>query len=298
LGDTCSVVSRAIGEPLYATASRVRAWVLIEQPGPWGREPLLESRLDPAVGRALHQRAHATGVRVLLVRRPGRALPGPRRGFLAHTGRLGRWAEELRLDDPGDLLELDWDRLRLDQPPGYGTRVTRPIYFACTNGRHDQCCATWGRPLAKALAEVEAERVWECSHIGGDRFAGNLVCLPDGVYYGRVDPAEAPRTLALHERGRLDLEHYRGRCFYVPVVQAAEHFLRREQDLSGIDEVLASSRDPAPDGEAAVRFVTESGAGWLVRLRVTPADPARLLTCQATSPHRPPVYRLLELTRL
>lgn len=298
MGDTCSVVARALDEPLYATASRVRAWVLIEQAGPWGREALVESRLDPAVGRALHRHAHATGVRAVLIRRPGRALPGPRRIFLAHTGRQARWLEELALDDPGELLDLDWTRLSDGEPPGYGALVTSPIYLACTNGRHDQCCATWGRPLAQALVATAGTRAWEVSHIGGDRFAGNLVCLPTGVYYGRVGPEAAPRVVALHERGQIDLDHYRGRCFYLPVVQAAEHFLRRELDLTDLDGVTAISRRDAADGVAAVRFATTAGARWLVRLRVTPGDPERLLTCQAVEPHRPPVYQLLELTRL
>ena len=52
---TCSTVSRALAEPLFATASHVRAWLLVEQAGPWGGEPLVDSRLDPAVGR---ERAH------------------------------------------------------------------------------------------------------------------------------------------------------------------------------------------------------------------------------------------------
>ncbi|HVD16286.1 MAG TPA: sucrase ferredoxin [Actinomycetota bacterium] len=298
MGDTCSVVSRALDEPLYATASRVRAWVLIEQSGPWGREPLVESRLDPTVGRAIHEHAHATGVRALLIRRPGRGVPGPRHVFLAHTGRQARWLEELTLEDPGELLDLDWTRLAVGEPPGYGVQVTRPIYLACTNGRHDQCCATWGRPLAQGLVAVAGTRAWECSHIGGDRFAGNLVCLPEGVYYGRLGPAEVARAVTLHERGQLDLEHYRGRCCYLPVVQAAEHFLRREQDLTDLDGVVAESRKDAADDVVAVRFAAEAGARWLVRLRVTPADPDRLLTCQAVEPHRPPVYHLLDLTRL
>jgi Sucrase/ferredoxin-like len=295
---TCSAVSRAVGEPLFATASRVRAWVLIEQPGPWGREPLVESRLDPALGRALHERAKAIGVRVLLIRRHGRALPGPRHAFLVHTGRQARWLEELRQEDPGELLGLDWTRLRAGEPPGYGAPVAGPLYLACTNGRHDQCCATWGRPLAQTLVGVVGDRVWECSHIGGDRFAGNLVCLPEGIYYGRLGPAETPRIVALYERGRLDLEHYRGRCCYPPVVQAAEHFLRAEQDLTGLDDVVAEWRQASPGGAVAVRFATEAGGRWLVRLQVAPADPERPLTCQATWWSRPPAYHLVDLARL
>jgi hypothetical protein len=294
---TCSTVSRALAEPLFATASHVRAWLLVEQAGPWGGEPLVDSRLDPAVGRALRARARATGVRVLLLRRPGRAVPGVRRAFLAHSGRRLRWLEQLQVDDPAELLGLDWTRLDGATPPGYGAPVATPLYLACTNGRHDQCCATWGRPLAQALVGTLGERIWECSHIGGDRFAGNLVCLPDGVYYGRVGAAEAPRVVDLYEHGRLDLEHYRGRCCYPPAVQAAEHFLRREARLTELDAVVAEWARAA-GGVVAARFAARGGDRWLVRLEVARADPERLLTCQSTRPLRPPAYRLLELARL
>jgi hypothetical protein len=74
---------------------------------------------------------------------------------------------------------------------------------------------------------------------------------------------------------------------------------------------VAERREAGAGGVVAVRFAElaasgagDSGAGdsgaagrWLVRLRVTAADPDRLLTCQATRPHRPPSYRLLELAR-
>jgi (2Fe-2S) ferredoxin len=293
----CSTLSRALAEPLFATASHVRAWVLVEQPGPWGPEPLVDSRLDPAVGRALHARAHAAGVRALLVRRPGRDVPGPRRAFLAYSGRRARWLEELQVDDPAELLGLDWTRLSAATPPGYGAPVATPLYLACTNGRHDQCCATRGRPLAQALVGTLGGRVWECSHIGGDRFAGNLVCLPDGVYYGRVGAADAPRLVDLHERGRLDLDHYRGRSCHPPAVQAAEHFLRRERQLTELDAVEAEWAGAA-DGVVTARFAVRGADRWLVRLEVAWADPARLLTCKSTRPLRPPAYRLLELARL
>lgn len=294
---TCTAVSRALGEPLFATASRVRAWLLIEQPGPWGREALFESRLDPTVARALHRRARAAGMRAVLIRRPGRTVPGRRHVFLARTDRQVRWLEEVRVDDPAELLGLDWVRLgHGDQ--GHGVPVPGTVYLACTNGRHDQCCATWGRPLAQELAALLGDRVWECSHIGGDRFAGNLVCLPEGVYYGRLGPAEASRVARLHEQGRLDLDHYRGRCTYPPVVQAAEHFLRRERGLIGLDDLVAERSEVDSAGVVAVRFAAGTSGRWLVRLRATRAAAARPLTCQATQPDRPPVYQLLDLARL
>jgi hypothetical protein len=169
----CATLSRALGEPLYGTASRVRGWVLLEQPGPWGRDAVLARVLDRA--------AAAAHLRLLLIRRPGRAGPAdprPHTCFVAHTSRAGRWLERRRLDDPAELLELDMAMVVAGERPGFGEEVTEPVYLVCTNGRHDRCCATYGRPLALALQASHGELVWESSHVGGDRFAGNLVCLP------------------------------------------------------------------------------------------------------------------------
>ena len=73
----CATLSRALTEPQFGTASRVRGWVLLEQPGPWGREAVLESRLDRDLARALHRAAGAAHVRLLLIRRPGRRAGSP-----------------------------------------------------------------------------------------------------------------------------------------------------------------------------------------------------------------------------
>ncbi|HEV3013664.1 MAG TPA: sucrase ferredoxin, partial [Actinomycetota bacterium] len=60
----CATLSRALEEPLYGTASRVRGWVLLEQPGPWGREAVTESRLDRDLARALDRAADAAHLRL------------------------------------------------------------------------------------------------------------------------------------------------------------------------------------------------------------------------------------------
>ena len=46
--------------------------------------------------------------------------------------------------------------------------------------------------------------MWECSHVGGDRFAPNVVLLPDGFYYGNLDPESAVRTVRQHLAGAVE----------------------------------------------------------------------------------------------
>src|SRR6478672_147869 len=80
--DRCSVRALDRGDSPVATASPAQRWLLIEQPGPWGRDALSESRFDRTVAPELARRCRAEGVRLLLVRRPGERL--------ADSGR--RWA--------------------------------------------------------------------------------------------------------------------------------------------------------------------------------------------------------------
>src|SRR3954454_24937312 len=93
-GSRCLVQAMERGDSAIATASPVQRWLLIEQPGPWGRDALLQSRFDADVAPLLAERAAREDVRVLLIRRPGDRLARPRRprGYGdSSTGRGGRW---------------------------------------------------------------------------------------------------------------------------------------------------------------------------------------------------------------
>jgi hypothetical protein len=284
-----------LGEPLLGTASQVRGWVLLEQPGPWGREAVLESRLDRDLAGALDRHARAARVRLLLIRRSGRGDGGKGRCFVAHTGPLDHWVEGRVVDDPAELLDLDLDQVVAGRRPGFGEPVAGPLYLVCTNGRHDRCCAAYGRPLALELAATVGERVWEASHVGGDRFAGNLVCLPDGRYFGRVGPEEGPRVVDRYERGLIDLDHYRGRCSDPWVVQAAEWFARRRTGLLGLDELVPAGHRRLDQEVSAVRFLAADGRWLRAVVRAARTAEPRLLTCSSAEPEPPLTFTLLEL---
>ena len=69
---------------------------------------------------------------------------------------------------------------------------------------------------------------WQSSHLGGHRFAPNVLILPEGIHLGRI-PVERGREVAgLLDDGRTPLDLYRGRTAYAPPVQAAELFVRSE----------------------------------------------------------------------
>jgi hypothetical protein len=164
----------------------------------------------------------------------------------------------------------------------------------CTHGRHDACCAELGRPVVAALAAQHPAHTWEVSHIGGDRFAANLLVLPQGLYYGRVTPADAPAVAATHLRGQLHLDLLRGRSGFPFPVQVAELAVRRETGDTGLDAVRLVAL--ATDGDDSAVTLDVAGASFDVRVRRTAGEPERL-TCRATRDSRPAAYEVVALTR-
>ncbi|MDP8988023.1 MAG: sucrase ferredoxin [Actinomycetota bacterium] len=295
----CAFGSAARGEPLMATASRVRSWLLIEQPGAWGPEALTQSGLDASVAAALAARCRRHQVRPLLIRRPGFARPGPRRRcFLAHSGDRRSWVEALTVDDPGDLLHLDWSVLASDRAPAVGQPPPAPVSLVCTNGRHDRCCAVYGRPLARALVAAGVPEVWECSHIGGDRFAANLVCLPEGVYFGRVGADEGPAVADDYRAGLLTLDRYRGRSCYPPLVQAGELFVRRGSGTREVDGLVLQRAQLIGEHRLEATFVVGAGTVWRVEVDRHRSAESVSLTCRSAGRARPWEYRLADLALL
>ncbi|WP_081788293.1 sucrase ferredoxin [Candidatus Blastococcus massiliensis] len=290
----CSVRALQRGDSGVATASPVHRWLLIEQPGPWGRDALLQSRFDAGVARRLAQRALEEDVRILLVRRPGDRLRDSGQRWAYADGRPGReglwWA--VRSAD-SDLLTAPWDG-SVGEPAG------RPTYLVCTHGGHDACCALRGRPLARAMPASGPADVWECSHLGGDRFAANVVVLPHGFYYGQV-PGDGGLVVAAHERNQVALAWLRGRAGLSAPAQAAQHGAREELGRLGVDDLapVATTRlpDPAPGVERWEVTLADPEGPVIVVVESRPSPEAVHLTCSAARPGRVRTWHRLSVTR-
>ncbi len=275
----CAVLSAALDEPQEGTAATARAWICLEQPGPWGRDALVDSRLDPALGAELARRAAAAHARVLLIRRPGRHadVPGPRRAYLAATAPGRTRLERVDLAAPEQLLDLDLAALAAGRPTGLGRVTTAPVLLVCANSRRDACCALLGRPLAAALAAERPGQVWECSHTGGHRFAPTGVLLPTGYTYGRLDADLGRLLLDRAAAGRVVAERCRGRSAHDPAGQVAELAVRR---ATGEDrDTLAVAADPDGPDRCTVRHA--DGRAWRVTTAVRELPHRRPASCGA-----------------
>lgn len=197
-----------------------RAWLLIEHPGPWPPEAV-NAELPPSL-RDLVTEADSLGVRVQLIRRPGRrsAIGEDRTVLAGWTAGDEPW---LRRGVSAASADLDVAALAEGRAVEFGAPAGEPVFLVCVHAKRSACCARFGVPLAQALAERYPGQVWETTHVGGHRYAANLVLLPHGRYYGPVDAGLAVAAIDAYQHGVVAPDRYRGRAGQPREAQEAEH---------------------------------------------------------------------------
>lgn len=294
--DGCSPASVARGESLAGTASGIRSFLLVEHDGPWGTEVLTDTRLPAPLLARLRRGAGRAGVRVLMIRRyrrrRGPASEAPQ-VFAAHVRPGQAWCESIRLDGYDALGEIDLAPIGQGERPGWDDHP-EPVFAVCTHGRHDACCASYGRGVAEAMAEALPDHTWECSHLGGDRFAANMLTLPYGFYFGRLQPETAADVGRKLIAGDLELDHLRGRSWFATPVQAAEIAIRRATGRTGVHDLRFVWRDRLDGGITRCRFAVADQGEWIARIATTTGEPARL-TCRAVRENPPPIHTVTDV---
>lgn len=284
----CALASAARGDGLIGTAPPATTFLAIEVPGPWSANALRSSRAASAATVDLARRVSAAGGRAVAIRHPHRRGGDARAWFWADC-RPGH--ETLRTGTVGDDEELRG--LRLDGTDGEPDE--EPLWLCCTHGTHDRCCAADGRVVFRDLDALRPGRVWESSHLGGCRFAGNVAVLPHGIYYGRVSTADVPSLVSATEHGEILAPRLRGRTAVPPAAQTALALVARLRGLSGVNAVTVGAPVAASDrrwqvpvdvaGDHVTATVSLDGDG----------DPVPL-TCSAERPDRPPRWSLVDPT--
>ena len=251
----CSDLSLAAGEPLAGTADRVDVWLLLEYNPMWRAKAVTDNDLPLNIKAWLDQQMASVTERGLKPRMQFIRRPELDREEI--TLFVGTVQGLYRFDSVG----YDDAMTDLDIAASVGSelipsmqRVEESQYFVCTNGQRDLCCARFGRPVYVRLREIVGERAWQTSHLGGHRFAPNVLALPQGVLYGRVRPEDVPRFVADVEAGRLARDHVRGRSVLPAEAQAAEMALDEELvELVGCEAGRVVMR--TEKGERRIRVV-------------------------------------------
>ncbi len=267
----CSVLALQAHEPLAGSAPRARAWLVLEQSGPYGFSALTESHLPDAVRAALGTLPKDSGTTVVLARRVGRhadehADTSGRRFWFAHVAPGGVRMRTGLLDD-AELLRPDLaDVLAAashGELPPWGVKSDEPLLLVCTNSKRDLCCALEGRPVAESLAAEPAysSRVLEVSHLGGHRFAPTALLLPSGHAFGRLDPESARAVLDAAAVGDLaPIDRHRGRTSLPQPAQSAETAVRAAEGITALDDLDALRRVGDRVLPAGLRWSGEDGS--------------------------------------
>jgi hypothetical protein len=291
----CADAARVRADPLAGSAPPARRWLLLEHPGPWRIDAIAGAGIESDVLSTLVEKA-GSATRILLVRRPGRIdRRAPRRWILAALDSAtftGRWRDDHDLLDAAEALTV------ASPPP---LEPPEPVVLICTHGVHDVCCALRGRPVAQALASRWPELVWECTHIGGDRFAPNVVLLPDGLYYGNLDPDSAMATVEAHLAGTVLADRLRGMARFLPPIQAAViAAYQRYGPLGPTDVTVQASQHIGPyhghGSETIVDLLIEPQR-QMIKVRVLAVRrPDAQLTCRATRETPATEYRVIDFS--
>jgi hypothetical protein len=162
--------------------------------------------------------------------------------------------------------------------------------LVCAHGSRDRCCSLRGTAVFGTLADrLGEEELWISSHLGGHRFAANVVVLPSGLQFGRVTPDEAPYVVARALGGRIELERYRGRTSYEAAAQAGERAVRATEGLDGVDDLALVAQE---NGRA--RFRAWDGREWETEASETESPPVPASCGDDPAPQRAFAARIVE----
>ena len=289
----CSDNARARGDDNSATATRIDVWILVEYPHTWGRRPLTDAGL-PAPVQATLTRAleEIPRTRVVFIRRRFEERIGCR-VYIARSSPVP-WTISIDLPSIDDVAALPFRALAHGRAPRDGEPASLPVVLVCTHGQRDSCCGRRGFPLYDALRHQPLLDVWQCSHIGGDRFAANAVVLPWGLYYGPVEPRDAGALAESVVRDEILLDSFRGRSSLPRWAQAAETFVRRHTGMVARDALHVTSREPLPGGRTLVHLRDDRDTMHEVTLEPYVATESALLTCTSDAPCPVMQFRLVD----
>jgi hypothetical protein len=290
----CSELSRRAGERSAGTASTGAVWLLLEYPHGWGRHAFEESALPPEVKQffkaAMARIRHS---RLLFIKTDRGRRDARMNLFVVRCRERSPFVVRLRFEKYFDALAYDLAAVASGRDLQDGEVSDGPLFLVCTHGRRDKCCAKFGMPLYNALREHAGDRVWQSSHVGGDRFAGNLVCFPHGLFYAHATPEAGRQVVDAYRSGRVLAEEFRGRACYSHPIQAAEAFVREEAGPTGVEDLRYLSTYPEGADSWRVRFEERDS------LRVHEAHVVRRasdfsnpLTCHSAAPQPVPQFHL------
>jgi hypothetical protein len=220
MSEFCSISSSARNESLSATAPYVKNFLLIEYPRPWANNAVIDALIPEQVKNYLFgQIKNNVYQKILLIKKDNKPVSNFKIFAINNTENSAS-VNKVIVEEYKDILDLNFNDLF------NSSNSNESIYLVCTNGKKDKCCSKFGIPTYQKLSTL-SENVWQCTHVGGDRFASNVIHLPYSHVYGHCNVDKVSALLKFSSENKIFGECYRGKSCYRKVEQAAEIFLRK-----------------------------------------------------------------------
>ena len=166
-----------------------------------------------------------------------------------------------KIDDLINKLIVNEDKDLIEQGL-INNRDARDI-FVCTHGSRDVCCASFGFPIYTKLkntfqkSDDTSTRVWRISHIGGHRYAPNVIEMPSGRVWSRFEVDDIEGIFEKqYTVGEVE-SFYRGLIgLNTGYEQIMETKLLMQNGWDWVDTLFKSKIIESKDDKATVQFET------------------------------------------
>jgi hypothetical protein len=212
-------------EPLAGTAMSGVRYIFISWPKTWWAKKQYESRNFPqSLAQYLQALQKEKKVFTRLVHRYDKVSEEQSQLFIMPDG--VKYAD-VQIGDIENVFRRFFDGLSDED---YDRQEAKGNYmFCCTHGKRDKCCAKFGQPIIKEIERISKDKsfdieVWECTHIGADRFAATAVVFPHGYMYGRLRSDDCESVVNHLIQGYPYVPCFRGQLGLGSVEQTAQAF--------------------------------------------------------------------------
>jgi len=272
----CSAASRYFKEDIHGSAANYNGFILLEHSDPFP-EKVTQAHFDPLFLASLQELAKQKKAKLLLIRNRKTGFKTCR---LIYVDCIRNRYLTLH-STPADVAAIRLEYY-IDNP--HAIWETEPFYIVCTNGKKDKCCAKFGFPVFKFIENHDkAVTVFESTHVGGDRFAANAVCLPMGIYYGRVMVEDVDAILEATEQGQIYYPNYRGISTRSFLYQSVECYLREQLEHFSMNFDFTIEHHEETGSVIEITAVV-AGRHYQLSLRKEVVPYPYYLTCKAQKP--------------
>lgn len=271
----CSITSSLRNDSIVGSATHFQRALLIEYNQTWLKDILTNNNLPASVQKFLTElQSSKTSTKIIFIKRSltkGKLL----NIFFLNNREISPFLNPTTITSYNQLLDLDYEQLFNIPSP----EALPSMFLVCTHGKKDKCCAKFGLPIYTNMYEMGAN-VWQCSHIGGDRFAPNIIYLPHCHYYGHLITSELETLVKTIAHNSIYIPKYRGRSCYNKTTQTAEIILRNRLVNFDFNSLVLTSNQIQNDDSAVVDFLfSVDNTKQRVTLRKQISKEAFLLTC-------------------